>query len=88
MEYVIDRLSGKTGLKNDARVRAIRAALSREGKGANRLAPAGVEQTLDYLRRVVARLPDQGFAVAFRHKLDRIIDGIGKTREAEPPAGL
>jgi len=77
MEYVIDRLSGKPGLKQSLLFRAqqrhadderIWPVIPRD------ILPAkiNVRETLEYLEKLVGDLPDEGFAVAMKHRLETI----------------
>jgi len=69
MEYVIDRLSGKIGLKDDSRVGRIRKGLKRIPQSGP---SADFGKTLDFLESMVTGLPDQGFAVTLKNKLEKI----------------
>ncbi len=69
MEYVIDRLSGKSGLKNDSRINRIRSGIGKKSETAN---GTDFGKTLDFLEAMVTGLPDQGFAVTFKNKLENI----------------
>ncbi len=71
MEYVIDRLSGKSGLKDDLRIGRIRRSLGKKQEPARN---TDFGETLDFLEAMVTGLPDQGFAVTFKNKLERIRD--------------
>jgi len=77
LEYVIDRLSGKTGLKDDERVFRIRRKLA-TSEGETICTSPGVsmdfDKTIEFLHGMVKRLPDEGFVLTFSNKLDRIKD--------------
>jgi len=69
LEYVIERLSGKTGLRENRQVLAVRNLLAaRQARlgNAGGAQPVKLEETLQFLESLVAALPDQGFAVTIK----------------------
>jgi hypothetical protein len=71
LEYIIDRLSGRPGLKDQAS--ALRA---REGIVSSTAAAERIEESFAYLESLVEELPDQGFAVIMKNRLERLRERI------------
>jgi hypothetical protein len=77
LEYVIDRLSGKPGLKDDERVFRIRRKLATSEGRTICTGPAvsmDFNKTIEFLHGIVKQLPDEGFVLTFSNKLDRLKD--------------
>ena len=77
MEYVIDRLSGKPGLKQSLLFRAKQKRVGDERiwpEIPRNILPAkiNVRETLEFLETLVGDLPDQGFAVPLKNRLENI----------------
>jgi hypothetical protein len=77
MEYVIDRLSGKPGLKQSLLFRARQKRVGDERiwpEIPRSILPAkiNVRETLEFLENLVGDLPDQGFAVPLKNRLESI----------------
>ena len=77
MEYVIDRLSGKPGLKQSLLFRARQKRVGDERiwpEIPRNILPAkiNVRETLEFLETLVGDLPDQGFAVPLKNRLENI----------------
>lgn len=67
LEYIIDRLSGKPGLKDSSRVRRMR-----EGLSGGVVQMADFREYFEFLETLVEDLPDQGFAVTIKNRLERL----------------
>jgi len=68
MEYIIDRLSGRPGLKHLAALR--RQTGSVLPTDPEVLIQTGIRESFEYLENLVESLPDQGFAVTIRNRLE------------------
>lgn len=75
LEYIIERLSGRPGIKDDIRVKKIRAllgtrrvALDRDGDGSK----IAIGETLEFLESMASALPDQGIAVTMKKWLEDV----------------
>lgn len=67
LEYILDRLSGKPGLKDSSRVRRIR-----EGIAGGTIPMADFREYFEFLETLVEDLPDQGFAVTMKNRLEKL----------------
>ena len=76
LEYLIDRLAGKPGIRDLSMVRRIR-----QEKGYIQKKSGNLWESFDYIERLLEDLPDQGFAVTMKNRMERI-----KSRFAETPA--
>ena len=76
LEYLIDRLAGKPGIRDLSMVRRIR-----QEKGYIQKKSGNLWESFDYIERLLEDLPDQGFAVTMKNRMERI-----KSRFAVMPA--
>ncbi|HHU35968.1 MAG TPA: hypothetical protein GXZ47_01930, partial [Treponema sp.] len=67
LEYLIDRLAGKPGIRDLSRVRRIREEL-----GISEQPVANLWGSFNYLENLLDDLPDQGFAITMKNRMDRI----------------
>jgi hypothetical protein len=75
LEYIIERLAGRPGIKDDERVKKIRAllgtrreALDKNGDGSK----IAIGETLEFLESMASALPDQGIAVTMKKWLEDV----------------